>query len=124
MDTNVSAIYLNSFLCILQINFTAPEQLHIEPSNATDWASNSSSEFNNDTMFEDIPTLKKKLRAIQIAPVFLYCCAISLAAISAFLRSGFILKLIAMLVALIGQVTVLGYSDLFEKYNERIIGNG
>jgi len=52
-----------------------------------------------------------------IAPIFLFCCAVSLAAISAFLRSGFILKLLTMLLALVGQMTVLHYSDLYVQYN-------
>ncbi|KAH8258655.1 hypothetical protein KR038_003482 [Drosophila bunnanda] len=111
-------ILISSCAVFSVIYFTTPEQDHIEPSNATDLASNSSSEFNNATLFEDMQPWEIG-RAIPIAPVFLYCCAISLAAISAFLRSGFILKLIAMLVALIGQVTVLGYSDLFQKYNDK-----
>jgi len=80
------------------------------------------SDFLNDTQEEMQPW--EIARAIHIAPVFLYCCAISLAAISAFLRSGFILKLIAMLVALIAQVTVLGYSDLFVIYNDTNIKYG
>ncbi|XP_030371932.1 adenylate cyclase type 2 isoform X2 [Scaptodrosophila lebanonensis] len=67
-------------------------------------------------LLEDLQPLEIA-HAIPIAPIFLFCCAISLSAISAFLRSGFILKLIAMLVTLIGQVIVLGYSDLYAQYN-------
>lgn len=55
--------------------------------------------------------------AIPKAPIFLCCCAVSLAAVSAFLRSGFILKLFTMLLALMGQMIVLGYSDLYVQYN-------
>lgn len=53
----------------------------------------------------------------KIAPVYLFCCAISLAVVSAFLRSGFILKLVTMSVSLISQVFVLHYCDLFEQFN-------
>ncbi|XP_075161295.1 adenylate cyclase type 2 Ac76E isoform X2 [Haematobia irritans] len=56
---------------------------------------------------------------LQVAPIYLFCCAISLAAISAFLRSGFILKLFTMIVALVCQIVVLYFSDLFELYNAR-----
>lgn len=59
----------------------------------------------------------KLANAIPKAPIFLCCCAVSLAAVSAFLRSGFILKLITMLLALLGQMIVLGYSDLYVQYN-------
>ncbi|XP_017071166.1 adenylate cyclase type 2 isoform X1 [Drosophila eugracilis] len=110
-------ILISSCAVFSVINFTVPESVKNEPiPNATIiFASNLSSDFLNAT-FEEMQPLDIA-RAIPIAPVFLYCCAISLAAISAFLRSGFILKLIAMLVAVIAQVTVLGYSDLFEQYN-------
>lgn len=69
-------------------------------------------------MFKDSDFEPLKLaNAIPKAPIFLFCCAVSLAAISAFLRSGFILKLITMLLALLGQMIVLGYSDLYVQYN-------
>jgi len=100
-----------------------PDGVSKEPSsNQTILESNFSSVFVNSTL-EDVQLWEIDY-AIPIAPVFLYCCAISLAAISAFLRSGFILKLIAMLVAVIAQVTVLGYSDLFEMYNDANITHG
>ncbi|KAH8364263.1 hypothetical protein KR084_005070 [Drosophila pseudotakahashii] len=111
-------ILISSCAVFSVINFTVPDGVNSEPplSNVTSLVGNFSMEFLNATQEDMQPW--EIARAIPIAPVFLYCCAISLAAISAFLRSGFILKLIAMLVALIAQVTVLGYSDLFEKYNE------
>lgn len=61
---------------------------------------------------------------LNIAPVFLFCCAISLAAISAFLRSGFILKLFTMLVALVSQIIILHYNDLYERYNNELREDG
>ncbi|XP_036670500.3 adenylate cyclase type 2 isoform X2 [Drosophila suzukii] len=115
-------ILISSCAVFSVINFTVPDGVNKEPPpNATNLASNFS-DFLNDTQEEMQPW--EIARAIHIAPVFLYCCAISLAAISAFLRSGFILKLIAMLVALIAQVTVLGYSDLFVIYNDTNIKYG
>ncbi|XP_055908178.1 adenylate cyclase type 2 isoform X2 [Eupeodes corollae] len=52
------------------------------------------------------------------APAYLLCCALSLACVSAFLRAGFILKLIVMVMAALTEVVVLGYSDLFQSYNK------
>lgn len=52
------------------------------------------------------------------ATIFLLCCALSLACVSAFLRAGFILKLIVMVTAASIEVTILSYSDLFIIYNE------
>lgn len=57
------------------------------------------------------------LNQIENAPIYLFCSAISLAAISAFLRSGFILKLITMVAALICQIVMLSFSDLYAIYN-------
>lgn len=89
-------------------------------SNATNITNDS---FSNSTLPDDMQPLDIA-NAIPKAPIFLCCCAVSLAAISAFLRSGFILKLIAMIVALIGQTIVLGYSDLFVHYNVVNYNNG
>ncbi|EDV52435.1 adenylate cyclase type 2 isoform X2 [Drosophila erecta] len=116
-------ILISSCAVFSVINYTVPDGVNKEPSsNHTILNSNFSSEFINSTLGD--MQLWEIDHAIPIAPVFLYCCAISLAAISAFLRSGFILKLIAMLVAVIAQVTVLGYSDLFEMYNDTNIKYG
>ncbi|XP_055853746.1 adenylate cyclase type 2 [Episyrphus balteatus] len=52
------------------------------------------------------------------APAYLLCCALSLTCVSAFLRAGFILKLIVMVIAALAEVIVLGYSDLFSDYNK------
>ncbi|KAH8270465.1 hypothetical protein KR018_010299 [Drosophila ironensis] len=116
-------ILISSCAVFSVIYYSVPEEVNSEPSNATFFAGNTSKDFNNSALLEDLQPLEIA-HAIPIAPVFLYCCAISLAAISAFLRSGFILKLIAMLVALIGQVTVLGYSDLYMQYNRQNIEYG
>lgn len=78
---------------------------------------NNSMDF-NETFLSSAPIATHAwLDSDDYAPIFLYCCAISLAAVSAFLRSGFILKLGTMLLAIICQVIVLGYSDLFKRYN-------
>ncbi|XP_017137384.1 adenylate cyclase type 2 isoform X1 [Drosophila miranda] len=118
-------ILISSCAVFSVINFTLPEELGSEALNGTALlAGNFSMDFANLTLLEESLQPLDIAHAIPIAPIFLYCCAISLAGISAFLRSGFILKLIAMLVALIGQVTVLGYSDLYVQYNRQNIEYG
>ncbi|XP_037933392.1 adenylate cyclase type 2 isoform X2 [Teleopsis dalmanni] len=94
------------------INFTAEPIMNLSSN-----ISNSSDLDTNDTKVSEIPGINQT--QIESAPVFLFCCAISLAAISAFLRSGFILKLCTMLLALICQVIVLGYSDLYIEHSLR-----
>ncbi|XP_065361182.1 adenylate cyclase type 2 isoform X2 [Calliphora vicina] len=71
----------------------------------------------NDSSIPDIVPSMILNPNLNIAPMFLFCCAISLATISAFLRSGFILKLFTMFVALICQIIILHYNDLYERYN-------
>uniref|UniRef100_A0AAG5DS33 adenylate cyclase n=1 Tax=Anopheles atroparvus TaxID=41427 RepID=A0AAG5DS33_ANOAO len=55
-------------------------------------------------------------RYAPVAPVYLYMCAISLAAVSAFLKAGFLVKglLMALFVAI--QCSILWTSSLFETY--------
>lgn len=54
---------------------------------------------------------------IQTAPVYLFCCALSLAAISAFLRAGFVMKFLLMIVCISCQGCVLYFSDLYRSYD-------
>lgn len=54
---------------------------------------------------------------IETAPVYLFCCALSLAAISAFLRAGFVLKFLCMLCCIGVQGCVLSLSKLYAFYN-------
>ncbi|XP_035785727.1 adenylate cyclase type 2-like isoform X2 [Anopheles albimanus] len=51
-----------------------------------------------------------------IAPVYLYMCAISLAAVSAFLKSGFLVKGLLMVLFIAIQCSILWTSTLFETY--------
>ncbi|XP_061386281.1 adenylate cyclase type 2 [Musca vetustissima] len=76
------------------------------------------SNISNDSSIPDIDSISP-YPDLQIAPIYLFCCAISLAAVSAFLRSGFILKFFTMFVALVCQIVVLHFSNLFELYNAR-----
>ncbi|CAO1424898.1 unnamed protein product, partial [Diamesa serratosioi] len=54
---------------------------------------------------------------IEISPVYLFLCGMSLSAISAFLRSGFILKLVMMVFCVVIQSIILYSSSLFEAYD-------
>lgn len=56
-------------------------------------------------------------QSIGTAPVYLFCCALSLAGISAFLRAGFVLKFISMIVCVIVQGCVLSLSKLYIIYD-------
>ncbi|KAH8306990.1 hypothetical protein KR044_002461 [Drosophila immigrans] len=110
-------ILISSCAVFSVINYSQPEedQLLSSSNNNTNITSDF---FGNNTLQDDQPFQPLDIaKAIPKAPIFLFCCAVSLAAISAFLRSGFILKLISMLLALIGQMIVLGYSDLYVHYN-------
>ncbi|XP_062128322.1 LOW QUALITY PROTEIN: adenylate cyclase type 2 [Drosophila sulfurigaster albostrigata] len=99
---------------VINYSLTDEEPLPMETNNSTNITSNA---FINNTNTLSVESFKPLDIHIDLAPIFLFCCAISLAAISAFLRSGFILKLNTMLLALIGQMLVLRYSDLYELYN-------
>ncbi|XP_062560157.1 adenylate cyclase type 2 isoform X2 [Armigeres subalbatus] len=61
-------------------------------------------------------TVTYDVQFAPLAPVYLYMCAISLAAVSAFLKSGFIIKLLLMLLFVGVQCSLLWQSSLFETY--------
>lgn len=54
---------------------------------------------------------------VETAPVYLFCCALSLAAISAFLRAGFVLKFFCMMCCIAVQGCVLSLSKLYAFYD-------
>ena len=54
----------------------------------------------------------------DIPPIYLFLCGLSLSAISAFLRAGFILKLVMMILTVILQTVILYTSTLFEQYEQ------
>lgn len=53
----------------------------------------------------------------DVAPVYLYCCALSLASVSSFLRAGFILKFLVMMIFISVQGCVLSFSNLYCQYD-------
>lgn len=56
-------------------------------------------------------------QSIETAPIYLFCCALSLAATSSFLRAGFVLKFIAMVACIVTQGSVLAFSQLYNAYD-------
>lgn len=57
-----------------------------------------------------------RFQSHQTAPIYLFCCALSLASISAFLRAGFVLKFFTMLSCICSQGAVLWSSNLYNRY--------
>jgi adenylate cyclase 2 len=53
---------------------------------------------------------------LDIPPIYLFLCGLSLSAISAFLHAGFILKLSMMIITVIIQTVILYTSETFQDY--------
>lgn len=66
------------------------------------------------------PFIPASSQDLDIPPIYLFLCGLSLSAISAFLRAGFILKLIMMILTVVLQTVILYTSRLFEQYEENI----
>lgn len=64
------------------------------------------------------PPYTPDTQELEIPPIYLFLCGLSLSAISAFLRAGFILKLFMMLLTVVLQTIVLYTSRLFEEYEK------
>lgn len=81
-----------------------------------------SSDFGISNITEDLDFAEINVQysqPIETAPVYLFCCALSLAAISAFLRAGFVLKFLCMLCCIAVQGCVLSLSKLYVFYNHQ-----
>lgn len=103
----------------MQINF---EEMLVVPSFNMSSLNSSDIESNNMTMDAmNITEIDIQYsQPVETAPVYLFCCALSLAAISAFLRAGFVLKFICMMCCIAIQGCVLSLSRLFEFYDHEI----
>lgn len=79
--------------------------------------------FNNLTDASNITEVDVEFsQPIASAPIYLFCCALSLAAVSAFLRAGFVLKFIAMICCIAIQGCVLSLSQLYAFYDHETEG--
>ncbi|XP_037041756.1 adenylate cyclase type 2 isoform X2 [Bradysia coprophila] len=72
---------------------------------------------NPDAIFVDIAYPSYRSQPIETAPVYLFCCALTLASISAFLKAGFVFKFISMIICIGVHSAVLWSSNLFRDYN-------
>lgn len=79
--------------------------------------SSNGSDFNLTETFNVTDVDIQYTQSVETAPIYLFCCALSLAAISSFLRAGFVLKFIAMLCSIIVQGCVLKFSKLYAFYD-------
>lgn len=57
---------------------------------------------------------------LNIPPIYLFLCGLSLAAISSFLRANFILKLFMMILSVLLQTAILYTSQVFQKYEDYV----
>jgi adenylate cyclase 2 len=71
---------------------------------------------NATTTTTDLPSTPNTEYVTEIPFYYLFLCGLSLSAISAFLRVGFILKLFLMVLVVILQTIILYTSRLFEEY--------
>lgn len=102
---------------LLQINF---EEIIVLPTfNAT--SLNISDAFNLTDALNITEVDIRFSQPVESAPVYLFCCALSLAAISAFLRAGFVLKFIVMICCIAAQGCVLSFSQLYAFYDHQTV---
>jgi adenylate cyclase 2 len=71
---------------------------------------------NNTNVSSTLPPFIPVPHSSDIPPIYLFLCGLSLSAISAFLRAGFILKLVMMILTVALQTVILYTSRLFEEY--------
>lgn len=74
--------------------------------------------YTNNTEFEPVlnSITTTYSQSAETAPIYLFCCALTLSSISAFLKAGFVLKFFAMIVCICVQATVLWTSNLYKAY--------
>lgn len=118
MTKNISNKKFKYFSFILQINF---EEIIVMPSfnvsslNSSEFGMNLVGNVTDELNITEIDV--QYSQPIETAPVYLFCCALSLAAISAFLRAGFVLKFLCMICSIVVQGCVLSLSKLYAFYN-------
>lgn len=131
-----------SFSFLRQINFEEFIKLSISETNSMNSSININDSFANTTDSTDLFINDKQNsidfnqinfdddigksfnQSIETAPVYLFCCALSLASISSFLRAGFVMKLIVMILCITFEGCVLALSDLYESYDDFMFISG
>jgi adenylate cyclase 2 len=102
-----------------------PERIQndIEPNISVENNTNSSNDtfLNTTFMVSETTQLTASTQELDIPPIYLFLCGLSLSAISAFLHAGFILKLIMMMITVAVQTLILYTSEKFEDYEEYIL---
>lgn len=103
----------------LQINF---EEITVLPVafNVSKWNASDIELMNVTDIFNTTDIPAEYSQSIETAPVYLFCCALSLAATSAFLRAGFVLKFVAMIACVAIQCSVLALSQLYLVYDSHL----
>lgn len=101
MNYTITGLIMNATVSLLPSTTALPSSLSINSSAAT-WQ----------------PMIHASANQLhETASVYLFCCALSLAAISAFLRAGFVLKFLVMMACIGMQGTILHLSRLYQKYD-------
>lgn len=101
---------------------SSPEgiQNYVELNRSDENNTNTTNDTLLNTTFTPLETTKFTpiTQELDIPPIYLFLCGLSLSAISAFLHAGFILKLIMMLITVILQTLILYTSQKFEDYED------
>ncbi|XP_056649174.1 adenylate cyclase type 2-like isoform X2 [Diorhabda sublineata] len=79
---------------------------------------NSISKWNLTNGISPIDNSIPKIIVVQYVPTYLYSSALVLAAISVFLRMGFLLKLLLMTASVIVHILIYSYMDFFQDYHD------
>ncbi|XP_049818616.1 adenylate cyclase type 2-like isoform X2 [Aethina tumida] len=108
---NKSDLFTASALTSNDTNFTL-EDFVPQYQNLNNLPNNISTFLSNDTIIEDLNQI------VHYVPTYLYSSALVLAAISVFLRIGFILKLGLMVVSVITHIVIYSYLEFFQKYHD------
>ncbi|CAH0547419.1 unnamed protein product [Brassicogethes aeneus] len=113
---SVTLISICAVITLVDVN---PSAILILPYNKTDWAATNISAFNgtNLTFSVDLPEIIPPI--VHYVPTYLYSSALVLAAISVFLRLGFILKLFLMVTSLVIHILIYSYLEFFHDYHDQ-----
>lgn len=115
----VSVLLISTCAVITLVDYSAEFLQHfvenITQISTQDFFENTTA-FRNTTLSEDVINLKAPI--VEYVPTYLYSSALVLAAISVFLRMGFILKLTLMVTSLIIHITIFSYLEFFQAYHD------
>ncbi|KAK9892996.1 hypothetical protein WA026_023210 [Henosepilachna vigintioctopunctata] len=117
----VSVVLISTCAVITLVDYIPQSQRQIQEMHSLPNSTYNTTNLNNSKIFYRIEESESSdVPVVEYVPTYLYNSAMVLAAISVFLRMGFLLKLSLMVVSLVAHIVIYSYLEFFQVYHDTV----